>query len=229
MITDERLERACLEWQQMTPPQREAVIAEVQRLRPLVVTLPPFRNETANAWREDCPGCSYGLAECAYASTEDGEVWAVELACSRVLLDPGTRAWDDLLIFLSSVHIPDHIPPDSGAGRFLPDLLEVMSYHSIDGRDTLREFAKYLRPRELDATAVAKAARTKLAAENASKRNLEARAWVVTEWASRRNKAESKASFASRHSVLIKDRFNATVSAEQIKREWLPKLGTDSR
>ena len=77
--------------------------------------------------------------------------------------------------------------------------------------------------------AVAKAARSKMAAENASKRNLEARAWVVTEWASRRNKAESKASFASRHSVLIKNRFNATVSAEQIKREWLPKLGTDSR
>lgn len=227
MITDERLERACQEWQQMTPAQREAVIAEVHRLRPIVAALPPFRNETANGWRESCPTFSVDLLECAFTAHTGDEVWTVELACSRVLLDPGTRAWDDLLIFLSSVQVPDHIPPDSGAGRFLPDLLEVMSYHAIDGRHTLRDFAKYLRPRELDAVAVAKAARSKLAAENASKRNLEARAWVLTEWASRRSKAESKASFAKRHSVLIKDRFNATVSADQIKREWLPKLGTD--
>ena len=154
---------------------------------------------------------------------EDGEVWAVELACSRVLLDPGTRAWDDLLIFLSSVQIPDHIPPDSGAGRFLPDLLEFMSEHCFDARDTLRELAKYLRPRELDAEAVAKAARSKMATENASKRNLEARAWVVTRWAARVDKGQSKAAFARQHSMLVKHRFKVDVLPDQIAREWLPK------
>ena len=223
MISDERLERACQEWQQMMQPQREAVISEVHRLRPIVAALPPFLNETADAWREDCPGCSEFLIDCAYAPHEDGEVWAVELACSRVLLDPGTRAWDDLLIFLSSVQTPDHIPPDSGAGRFLPDLLEVMSIHSIDGRDTLREFAKYLRPRELDAEAVAKAARSKMATENASKRNLEARAWVVTSWAARVDRGQSKAAFARQYAHLVKHRFKVDVLPDQIAREWLPK------
>ena len=207
----------------MMPPQREAVIAEVHRLRPIVAALPPFLNETAEIWREDCPGCSEGLLDCVYSRHEGGEVWAVELACSRVLLDPGTRAWDDLLIFLSSVQTPDHIPPDSGAGRFLPDLLEVLSIHSIDGRDTLREFAKYLRPRELDAEVVAKAARSKMATENASKRNLKAKAWVLTRWAARVDRGQSKAAFARQHSKLIKHSFKVDVLPDQIAREWLPK------
>lgn len=223
MISDGRLERTFQEWQQMMPPQREAVIAEVHRLRPIVAALPPFLNESLDAWREDCPGCSEGLMDFAYAPHEDGEVWAVELACSRALLDPGTRAWDDLLIFLSSVQIPDHIPPDSGAGRFLPDLLEFMSVHCFEARDTLRELAKYLRPRELDAEAVAKAARSKMATENASKRNLEARAWVLTRWAARVDKGQSKAAFARQYSKLIKHRFKADVLPDQIAREWLPK------
>ena len=124
--------------------------------------------------------------------------------------------------------MPDHIPPDSWAGRFWPEILEDLSAYTIDYGNTFREFAKHLgkHPNERPA-AVAKAARSKMAAENASKRNLEARAWVLTEWASRTNKAESKASFARRHSALIKQRFKATVSPEQIMREWLPKLGTD--
>ena len=207
----------------MIPAQREAVIAEVHRLRPIVAALPPFLNEALDTWREDCPGCSDFLIDFIYTPAEDGEIWAVELACSRALLDPGTRAWDDLLIFLSSVQIPDHIPPDSGAGRFLPDLLEFMSEHCFDARDTLRELAKYLRPRELDAEAVAKAARSKMATENASKRNLEARAWVVTRWAARVDKGQSKAAFARQHSMLVKHRFKVDVLPDQIAREWLPK------
>ena len=223
MISYEKLKQISLEWRQMIPAQREAVIAEVHRLRPIVAALPPFLNEALDTWREDCPGCSDFLIDFIYTPAEDGEIWAVELACSRALLDPGTRAWDDLLIFLSSVQIPDHIPPDSGAGRFLPDLLEFMSVHCFDARDTLRELAKYLRPRELDAEAVAKAARSKMATENASKRNLEARAWVVTRWAARVDKGQSKAAFARQHSMLVKHRFKVDVLPDQIAREWLPK------
>lgn len=66
---------------------------------------------------------------------------------------------------------------------------------------------------------------SKRAAQNASMKNAEPRAWVQKEWENRSDLGQSKSSFARQYVLLVKQRFSVLVTDETIKRDWLPKSG----
>ncbi|MFO1245498.1 MAG: hypothetical protein U1E71_10005 [Ramlibacter sp.] len=57
----------------------------------------------------------------------------------------------------------------------------------------------------------------------ASAKNAHPRAWVVEQWRDRKDKNQSKASFARQHASLVKNKFKVSVSADTIARDWIPK------
>lgn len=61
----------------------------------------------------------------------------------------------------------------------------------------------------------------------AKAKNAKPRAWVLSEWQSRTDQGQSKASFARQYAPLVKKRFpkdSAAVTPETIARDWLPKV-----
>ncbi len=59
--------------------------------------------------------------------------------------------------------------------------------------------------------------------EIAKGKNSGARNWVVEQWKSRTDRAQSKASFGIQYASLVKKQFGLTVTGNTISRDWLPK------
>lgn len=57
----------------------------------------------------------------------------------------------------------------------------------------------------------------------AKAKNATPRAWVLTEWAIRTDKQQSKAAFARQYVGLVKACYGVRVTPETIARDWLPK------
>ncbi|HEX5806105.1 MAG TPA: hypothetical protein VFY31_07200 [Macromonas sp.] len=217
MITDEELELIRLHWPSLLPAEKTAFAMEAERLRPLVADLPPFANITAESFRTN------GQVSAGYMVEEDECAIAVEVANAKVLLDPKTRAWDNLIKHLLTVRSASDIAAATEAVLFAENMVEVlMDAVTIRGGLIASEVFDIFLPRP---DTVAKAERSRMAAENARKKNIDPRAWVILEWSGRTRRNESKAAFARRYVSKIKERFGTTVSAEQIARKWLPKQG----
>ena len=60
-------------------------------------------------------------------------------------------------------------------------------------------------------------------AEIARSKNAAPRAWCLSQWESRTDKGQSKASFARQYAPMVKKSFSLIVTPETIARDWLPR------
>ena len=61
------------------------------------------------------------------------------------------------------------------------------------------------------------------ASEAAKSKNAEPKKWVISEWKSRSDRGQGKASFGRQYSSLVKRKFDLKVLPETIARDWLPR------
>jgi hypothetical protein len=59
----------------------------------------------------------------------------------------------------------------------------------------------------------------------AGKKNANIREWVLEQWESRNDKGQSKASFSKQYASLVKSKYQITIGADTIARDWLPRGG----
>ncbi len=147
------------------------------------------------------------------AGTPKGEAYA---RYAQRLIPPGLEAWWRIADILEDATNDPEVSANPVAVQFL----RMVKSLAVDGWGR-SSVAEVLVP-------LVKRVKSEIAGRNASQKNHEPRAWVVSEWEKRIDKSQSKASFATQYAPLGKKKFNNnnnfSITADTIKRDWLPKI-----
>lgn len=227
MISLQRAKEIAENWKKRTPEDRERIREQADLLRAEAANWEPFHHENFRRFHQDSQNHAGGFAAYAYDVAEiSPEValafkeWAIpeiEVAMLEELRSPAVRAWDRTCKLLDEIMQDSVVKANPEAVKAIQSwrgkiIAVALGYRSKD--DVVPPVATY-----------AKYAIKKHSAEIASMKNAKQRDWVQKEWESRPDKDQSKASFARQYVPLVKQRFGLQITAETIKKQWLPKSG----
>lgn len=224
MISEEQIEGILAAWDKHTPEEKARIREQAARLRAESSKWGPFYGGNfrqyhryarfpAGVFRAN-PYGRMNLPE--GANLEDGAWPALELAILEELQNPKALAWDRACKYLiEALEDPDvKVNPETVKviNSWLTDIDTFGYGHETSAIDVAPPVSL-----------IREVVRSWDAGEKASKKNAEPRAWVLTEWESRPDLGQSKASFARQYVPLVKQRFGVLVTEDTIKRDWLPK------
>lgn len=220
MISEERMREIAADWEKRTPEEKASILQKANQLHNEADSWAPyhsancvifhrFSRDAAKIIMTDLLGLH------VYESAYDGPWTAIEIAILEELRSPKVLAWDRASCYLASALEDPVIKANPEAVEVLATWLHKTSLLGHGGT-TADDF-------EPPAAKILQWATSRRAAEVASKKNADPRAWVLTEWESRPDLGQSKASFARQYVPLVKQRFGVLVTEDTIKRDWLPK------
>lgn len=214
MISNEEIERlhaACLAMN-----AREIAVAKkkAEETRAAALQWPPFEHPEMEMYRLQSAELADALAGDVDVSAL-GLAYLLEVGILESLQNSAALALDACARHLLAAYNDPAVRENSAVLA----LLEY-AFHELDGMEPRAEPSEVFSDMRRDA---AKAGVSEHAAAKARSKNIDARAWVLTQWVARTDKGQSKASFARQHAELVKQRFGVSVLPDQIAREWLPK------
>lgn len=214
-MSDEDIDRLHAAFLAMNPQEIAALKEQAEKARAAAMQWPPFAIFLSHEFTRIGSQCSaQHCAEATYPNAAGFE-YLLELEMLKELQSPRVASLEALYTHLKAAQ-NDPVVRANPDAVFLVDEFsyEVAFMASTRSRESAFSEIKH---------EAAKSAISQQAAQRARSKNIAARAWVLTQWAARTDKGQSKASFARQHAMLVKHSFDVDVLPDQIAREWLPK------
>lgn len=214
MLSDEQLEAIGLNWDKISEKERSSIKQRVLNLRPKALKLQPFSHPELEIYRSQSEYYADDLARGLDLDRPDLK-WPYELFFLEGVTSPAAAAIDAAWRHVQTALADTDVQMHAGVMHVLETASDLIWRVTLDDdENTLTADAVFSYGRRAIKEKASKAAASK---------NIEPRGWVVTEWAKRSDKGQSKASFARQYATLVKKKFGVVVLPDTISRDWLPK------
>lgn len=212
MVENSVLLDVVMEWRILTRAEKKALQREVERLREKVKV----------HWKEPPLGVILAFWQASdEISLEISSLYGhgthhpIEMVILQAVFTPEALAWEQTCQHLMNALNDPIVKRNPVTVHFIQETLGIArSGEPFTKENELFEYLHQFGAKQAASMRASKAAKSK---------NIEPRAWVLIQWASRPNKAQSKADFARKYIKKVMEKFGLEVTPNTIERSWLPK------